>query len=30
MDFYEYFNIKKRREYIKYMINKFEKLNINK
>jgi len=30
MDYYEYFNIKKRQEYIKYMINKFEKFNIKK
>lgn len=30
MDYYEYFNIKKRKEYIEYMINKFEKLIFNK
>ena len=28
MDYYEYFDIKKRKEYIQYMINKFEKFNI--
>ena len=30
MDYYEYFNIKKRKEYIEYMINKFENLIFNK
>lgn len=30
MDYYEYFDIKKRKEYIQYMINKFENLILNK